>query len=281
MDDDDEKFRQKNKALIGAVIGISLAILVIFIIALVLFFFYFNQTQYHEVIVKNGTTEKFTIMFGAIDSRGNEKFLPNRTLSPNENFIYKCTSGTSNIIEGFKPGDQVGSNNPFTRVLISFAGNEYHLPPSITDGHSILTNLQNKKLSDDTYTISLQKGLNYGAQVAPNYTDWKERCDVVIANNISEKSCPQELRGPGPFNSQGTGTYQYCMSACFNDPTSDVLCCTQKGICPGPCQQQWPNMDYYSVFHNACANCSITGCDIYGKTCTRKSGLSSYQIDFF
>lgn len=286
--DEDSNSTHKSRTIIWVILGITIAILIVFVVLVVLFFAYFKPIQYHQIQVTNKSNKNFMVLVGATDNKGAERLLPVHELIPDASYRYYCTPGTSVFVEGYVNGDQVGSNNAFTRAVLSFAGENYRFVPNISDGHTILGNLLNNEASNDSYNISFVKGFNYPLDIGPlDHTAPTNGntgvCFTISTKNIDYTQCPDDLKGPGPFTG-GTGTYQYCESGCFANPQNAVICCTQSGICStaGGCWQDWPNHSYYNVFSNACPSCIImTTCDHTYYQCQSSGGLSNYQINFY
>ena len=265
------------------IIALTIALLIIFGIAIWVFFAFFNPPAMHEIIVNNNCSHNINVLFGAVTTNQSIEFFPVIKLSPKQTHLYKATPGTSIIVQGYKDNDMILINNvnPFTTAELTLAGQGFVGKHQVTNGNIIITDLHITANSTDKYGISLQGGYNIPISISVHHNSNNPSCPSAGSWNhlitaTGPNSCPEELQSPG------TGAnYQVCLNPCTMIGGT-AYCCTQSGACSttGGCEQLWPELDYYTVFANACPTCLITNCDDPHFTCTSTRDLTSYSINF-
>jgi hypothetical protein len=269
------------------VIGLTIALLIIFGIAILVFLLFFNPPAMHEIAVVNNCSQNINVLFGVVTPTQSIEFFPVKVLVPKQIHYYKATPGTSIIVQGYRDNDTVLTIgvNPFTTVELTLAGQGFEGKHQVTDGTNIITNVHITANASDQYGVSVQGGYNIPISLVssafnnrnPNNRfsclgpTWNHTIDATGSNE-----CPLVLQSPGTG-----GQYQVCLSPCTAIGGQE-FCCTAPNACgtTGGCQQLWDQQDYYTVFHNACPNCLITNCDNPNYTCGSQGGLTQYVITY-
>lgn len=270
------------------IIGLAVALLIIFGIIVLVFFLVFNPPATHEIAVFNNCSENINVLFGVVTPNQTIEFFPTVKLSPRQTIYYAATPGTSIIMQGYRDGDVVLSNaiNPFTTAELTLAGEGFGGKHEVRYGNNIITNVHITNDPVDRYGVSLQGGYNIPISVdaatsgtnlpSGNFTCTAGPTWNHTINATGSNKCPDELQSPG------TGSnYQVCLNPCTTIGGTGY-CCTEGNACSatGGCESLWPRQDYYTVFEMACPNCLITNCDTPQYTCNSTKGLTSYLITF-
>lgn len=272
-----------------AILGITIALIIIFIIITVVFLVFFNPPAMHEIVVTNNCNQNINVLFGSIPDTSSTgvSFFPVKILTPGKSHNYYATPGTTIIVQGYRDDDTFLTEeiNPFTTVEMALAGEGFSGKHQVSDGNMIITNIQTNTFPIDIYEVSVQGGYNVPISIISTGNNDKDphdnfSCLGPMWNNTigstGSNSCPLSLQSPG------TGTnYQVCLNPC-TAIGGENFCCTVQGACgtSGGCEQLWQPYEYYNIFSNACPNCTITNCDTANYTCKSKNGLTQYMIKF-
>lgn len=270
------------------ILGLAIALLIIFGIMILVFFLVFNTPAMHEIAVANNCTENINVLFGVVTPNQSISFFPVVQLPPRQIIHYKATPGTSIIVQGYRDGDTflVNAINPFTTAELTLAGEGFGGKHKVHYGNEIITNVHITTDATDKYGVSVQGGYNIPINIAvttegsglppSNFTCTLGPTWNHTINATGPNKCPDELQSPG------TGSnYEVCLNPCTTIGGT-AFCCTEGGSCSatGGCESLWSTPEYYSVFEMACPNCLITNCDNPQFTCNSNKGLTSYVITF-
>lgn len=292
------------------ILGLAIALLIIFGIMILVFFLVFNPPAMHEISVVNNCTENVNVLFGVVTHNQSIDFFPVVQLSPRQVIHYRATPGTSVIVQGYRDGDTflVNAINPFTTAELTFAGEGFGGKHQVIYDNEVITNVHITANTTDKYGVSVQGGYNipinisYISPISHGICSGCNQGDIRLQtvatdgsslprtnftctvgpiwnhtiNATGPNKCPDELQSPG------TGSnYEVCLNPCTTIGGT-AFCCTEGGSCSstGGCESLWPTPEYYSVFERACPNCLITNCDNPQFICNSNRSLTSYIITF-
>lgn len=286
-------------------LGLTIALLIIFGIAMLVFFLIGNKAQMHEIAVVNNCSKPINVLVGTETSPTSLQALTTKRLNPGQVAYYYATPAVYLVVQGYYDNTLTPGGSypyPLTKALLWFGNNGFNGTTQITDGGTIMNvprndNTPNIRVdgvttitsSEDFYNISMQDGFNIQMGIASTNFNNKDPSNMFSCNGpawyynigttgITATVCPNELQ-----YSTTVGGYQACMSPCFSGlPGSPQFCCSATGSCgiSGGCQNSWPNNNYYQLFAGACPNCMITNCDIPLYQCSSSGGLTQYVITF-
>lgn len=312
--DVDEEYAAKphgGSKLVWIIVGLTVALIIIFGIVLVVFFLLGNKPAMHEIAVLNNCSQAINVLVGSDQTVGNVAL--SGRLNPGQVAYYWVTPAVYFTVQGYYDGTNVPSypGTPFTKVKLWFASQNYTGPTQITNGHTILNVPRSNGPSSihvtpnntnpgaaDQYDVSLQDGYNIPMGIVSTNFNNRNTSDMfscvgpMFVSGITGSGlgnvCPTPLQYPN------VNPYQACMSACFASSytgntgnigitggESSTFCCTSSGICSqtGGCSETWPS-DYFNVFDDSCPNCMVTNCDPPLYYCGSQSGLTQYVITF-
>ncbi|CAH6420408.1 Hypothetical protein HVR_LOCUS1184 [uncultured virus] len=286
-----------NSKTVWIIVGLAIALIIIFGIVMLVFFLLANKSPMHEITVINNSSQAINILVGTEINNSSSVNLvstPPIRLTPGQVNHFYATPGAQVTIQGYLDGTIIPKSYPypFTKLLLFLAGEGYNGKVQITDGNSIIDvpsmiNITNQ----DIYDISLQDGFNLVMSVAStdfNNANPGDQYSCVGPNFGSIPTCPTNLQYP---ITTGTGQYQACMTPCFAtkeqgitgaafETTADAFCCVPESTCSqtGGCQNSW--IDPYTIFYTICQTCMITNCDFPLYHCGSVGGLTQYTVTF-
>lgn len=283
--------KKEKSGILWIMAGLAIILIIIFGIVVLVFFLLGNKPQMHEIAIVNNCANPINILVGTEKDATTLKAFSAKRLNPGEVAYYYSTPAVYFVVQGYYDNTVLPESYPYplTKALLWFGDNGYNGNTQITDGNNIMDVPRSNKTStpstEDNYDISMQDGFNIQIGIISTNFNNKDpsnpfSCVGPTWNyNINERMCFKELQYPG-----GITGYQACSSPCFAGLIGQqYYCCSEsEEICniDGGCENSWPNMEFYSLFENACPNCMITNCDtpLYG--CSSSGGLTQYVITF-
>lgn len=248
------------------IIGLVIALMVVFGLIVMMWFLVFNHPEMHEIVVRNDTGNVMNVVVG---STGTTDVLTAQ-LATGGVKIFKATPGVYVEVSSGVTGG--------TMAKIWLNGQDYTGKTYITDGKKklnvayVVSYEQTGHSYDDRYSVSMQKGYDMPIVVYPTAYYTEPRKGFVCtapewrySSGLVHGSCPT-----------GLSEDNICASACTKlGGLNEIYCCPN---CEIPCQLTWLN--YWVPFKQACPNCMITNCDKPLYSCSNNGGLTQYTVSF-